>query len=294
MALFDAAQAPLRAVVTGSRGFIGAHVVARLRAAGTAVVEVDLRASGGHDIRRRLDPGTWAGADVVVHLAALAGVAPSLRHPEAYYETNVGGSGHVLDAAVAAGVPRVVLASSSSVFGHCDEPAGEDLPLRPLSPYARSKALMEQRSREDADRLQVVVVRPFTVYGPGQRPDMLIGRLLSGERPALWPFERDFTYVEDVADAITAATCAPITASWSAFNLGSGRPVGATALLGELARLTGVRPAVVWGGQRPGEPGRTWADPGRAVATLGFRPGTALADGLRAQAAAMQPAQAAG
>lgn len=274
-----------RVAVTGSRGFLGRHLVEVLRSDGRDVLEVDLDADTPADIRMPLPAGLFDGVDVVVHLAALAGVAPSRGRPADYVTTNVLGTTHVLQAAQAAGVRRVVAASSSSVYGHCDRPAHEDQPVAPMSPYAITKASADLLLAEATDRtgIQTVSIRPFTVYGPGQRPDMLIGRLLRGEALQLWPFERDFTYVGDLVPALARAVDADLPADHVAVNLGSGRPVTATELLDTIAQVTGTRPQVTWGEQRPGEPGRTWADTARARTLLGLAPDTDLDAGIAAQ-----------
>lgn len=227
----------------------------------------------------------WDGVDVVVHLAALAGVAPSWHAPGAYAETNVTGTAAVLEWSRRMGVRRVVVASSSSVYGECDVPAAEDRELRPLSPYAETKAEAERRCH-DAWPFEVVVVRPFSVYGPGQRPDMLLSRLLSGEALTLWPFVRDFTYIADIVAGLVACLDVELGEQVDTFNLGSGRPVTAKELLAALADVTGRDVDVSWGGARRGEPTCTWADPTKSRERLGLPEPTPLYDGLAAQVAA--------
>ena len=234
------------------------------------------------------DPETLPDAqdvDVVVHLAALAGVSPSWADPDGYRATNVGGTSNVLDWAARIGARRVVVASSSSVYGECPEPAGEGRALRPLSPYAETKAEAELRCH-DRWPFEVVVVRPFSVYGPGQRADMLLSRLLSGEPLTLWPFVRDFTYVDDVVAGIVACLDVELDGRVETFNLGSGRPVRAVELLDALADVTGRRIEVAWGAGRTGEPVQTWADTSKARERLGLGEPTPLHDGLAAQVAA--------
>ncbi|HUQ40466.1 MAG TPA: NAD-dependent epimerase/dehydratase family protein [Acidimicrobiales bacterium] len=276
---------PARVAITGSSGFIGRHVAAAFRSLGTEVVPLDLRDEARVvDVRLHIEPDLFAGCDAVVHLAALSGVAPSLERPVAYEHTNVDGTARVADAAVAAAVPRLVVASSSSVYGECAGPAGEDTPLRPLSPYGRTKLAAEQAAAARAADIEVVVVRPFTVYGPGQRADMLLARMLAGERCTLWPFARDFTYIDDVVAGVVAAVTAPLTGRRACWNLGSGRPVTAAALIDSLEQATGRRPDVEWGPPRPHEAHRTWADPTRATRDLGLPAPLPLVEGLRHQA----------
>lgn len=278
-------------VVTGSAGFVGTHAVAALADRGWDVRGLDLRSTERDeqvDIRRPLPAAALSGADVVLHLAALGGVRPSLRHPARYVATNVTGTAHVLAAARRAGVTRVVVASSSSVLGECPEPAPETAALAPLSPYARTKVAAERLARSAGRDLEVVVVRPFTVYGPGQRPDMLVARLLAGDVPTLWPFERDLTFVGDLAPALAAACQAPLATSCPVVHLGTGSPVTADRLVKTVAKVTGRDLRPDWGPVPDHEPVRTWADTGLAHEWLGFRATTSLDDGIAAQADAVR------
>lgn len=283
----------MRILVTGSEGFIGRHVVAGLHGRGHEVASLDLVASDPlerADVRDALPAAPFAGADVIVHLAGRAGVAPSLREPMEYVTSNTVGTANVLDAAARSGAGRVVLASSSSIYGECARPARETDPPRPLSPYASSKVGAEALGARASRQTEVVVVRPFTVFGPGQRPDMLVARLLDGEALRLWSFRRDFTPVDAVADAIAESCSATLPTPFQVFNLGSSRPVGAAELLDAVADVTGTRPVVEWGAIRPGEPAVTWADPARARDRLGFDPTTDVRETLARQvAAAGQP-----
>ncbi|MBI2170154.1 MAG: NAD-dependent epimerase/dehydratase family protein [Actinobacteria bacterium] len=281
-----------RVVVTGSAGFLGRHVVAALSARGHDVTGLDLRAPDPReqaDIRHPLSPSHFDDADVVVHLAALGGVRPSLADPNRYHDTNVVGTARVLAAARAAGARRVILASSSSVYGQCPGPASETRAPRPLSPYAHTKLAAEALGAAYSCRsFEVVVVRPFTLFGPGQRADMLIGRLLTGERLELWDFERDFTPVSSAAHAIAEACVARLGAPYSVFNLGTGAPVGARRLVAALAAVTGDTPEVSWGSPPAGEPQRTWADPSQASRRLGFAVPAGLVETIAEQYAAMR------
>ena len=285
-------------VVTGAAGFLGTALTARLRAAGHAVRSIDLREhpyGNVGDVRRTTDLHRVvdAGTDVLVHLAAVAGVRPSLTDPDRYLSHNVLGTSAVLQTAQAAGVPRVVLASSSSVYGNVQAASQEDSPLIPLSPYAASKVSAEALARSYAERgvFEVAAVRPFTVYGPGQRDDMAITRFLGlirdGGTARLWPWVRDFTYVEDLVDGLVRCLDARLVAPFRAFNLGSGRPVSAAELHQALADVTGCTLPVNWGLGRSGEPAMTHADTERARHELGFSAETSLRDGLAAQAAAV-------
>jgi nucleoside-diphosphate-sugar epimerase len=286
----------MKVLVTGSAGFIGRALSERLQLAGHEVLGLDRRPSLDTDVLIDItaDSGLaeclrdW-NPDIVVHLAALAGVRPSVQRPREYLETNVLGTSQVMEAAVAAGARRVVVASSSSIFGHCETAAAEDDPVSPLSPYAASKVATEAVARSYAERglLEVAVIRPFTVYGPRQRPDMFCAktlRELGFERPLrLWEWERDFTYIDDLVDGVMGAIERPLVSPYRTFNLGSGSPVSVHDFLEALAQVTGRAPVVEWLSPFAGEPARTYADPSRAIAELGFTGRTSFVNGLRQQ-----------
>ncbi|GGK06753.1 putative UDP-glucose epimerase YtcB [Pilimelia anulata] len=296
-----------RVVVTGAAGFVGRHVAAALHAGGAAVTGVDrawLAAGPGAaeppyrwvaaDLRAA-DPDLLAGADAVLHLAALPGVYPSWRRFEAYVADNVLATGRLLDAAVAAGVPRLVLASSSSVYGAAPAgPVAEEAELRPLSPYGVTKLAAERLALAHAARLDaaltVVALRYFTVYGPGQRPDMLIRRAidaaLTGGTLEVYGdggHRRDFVYVGDVVGATLRAAAAPLPSQ--AINVGTGGHVSVAEVLDRIGELVGRPVAVRHRARRSGDVPATHADRGRAARLLGWRPATGLAAGLRAQVA---------
>jgi nucleoside-diphosphate-sugar epimerase len=275
--------------ITGAAGFIGSRLSAALAAAGRPSIGFDL--VGGPsvrvlDIRRPIDAGELVGVSVAVHLAAATGVRPSLVDPDHYHETNVVGTANFVLAAQRAGVRRLVLASSSSVYGECEEPAEESAALRPLSPYGASKAGAEDAAMAAASHLEIAVARPFTVYGPGQRSDMLLAKILRGEPMVLWPFRRDFTYIDEVVAGLLALIDMPLTTSPFVVNLSSGRPQSADDVRTAVAELVGSRTSVRIdrGLAHPGEPMTTWGSPGRAQAILGLSSARSFQDGLRQQA----------
>jgi UDP-glucuronate 4-epimerase len=296
---------PLTIAVTGSAGFIGAHACRQLEADGHRVLRLDLRETPGHDrfvgdIRDMdaLETVITGNTDVILHLAAVAGVTPSIDSPERYVDHNVDGTLKVLQAAHANRVPRVVVASSSSVYGNCSTAAHESRKLRPLSPYAASKIAAEALAETYAERrlIDVAVVRPFTVYGPGQRTDMAFSKFIhaqsNGEPVAMWPFVRDFTYVDDLIVGLVGAATRDLRSRYRVFNLGSGRPITAQKLIRTFEAVTGDRLEVAWGSAKPGEPERTHADTRRARTELGFVGGTSLEAGLAAQIAYARATQA--
>jgi UDP-glucuronate 4-epimerase len=301
----------MRIVVTGAAGFVGSHLSDELVARGHEVVGVDaftrfyardlkernvaaLRRVPGFTLHERnlLDrPGledVLAGADAVCHLAGRPGVRGGA--PVVFEAGNVRTTEAVMHGAAGAGVRRVLLASSSSVYGPASGPVREDAPLRPLSPYARSKRRAEQVAARLARRhgLELVTLRYFTVYGPRQRPDMAFARFVraalgAGEMPLLGDGRqtRDFTYAGDAAEATALAL--ERGRPGRVYNVSGGRPVVLADALRLLGAAAGCAPELA---ERPAdarEPRSTAADLGLTRAELGWEPRTSLELGLRRQ-----------
>jgi len=307
-------------VVTGAAGFIGSHLVERLLAAGHEVVGIDsfedyyprplkegniararvagrftlvdenllsmagAAAAGGS----RLDE-VLAGAGCVFHLAAQAGVRASWGQSfRIYSDNNVLATQMVLEACRREGVPRVVYASSSSVYGDTDRlPMHEDANCRPVSPYGVTKLAGEQLCRLywKNHGVPTVSLRFFTVYGPRQRPDMafhLFLRALHEGRPlemyGTGSQTRDFTFVDDIVEGIVRAVDG---VDGAVYNLGGGSRVTLLEAIHTLESVSGLTAEVRGEGVQPGDVKHTWADLGRAREDLGYAPQVPLEEGLR-------------
>lgn len=312
----------MHVLVTGGAGFIGSHLAEALLARGDRVTVLDslddaydpalkeenlARIASVAQGRARLlradvrEAGALAealeGVDAVAHLAARAGVRPSLRDPQLYAGVNVGGMAAVLDALrQRPGVP-LVFASSSSVYGASARPPfQEDDPAdRPLSPYAATKRAGEllAYAAHAGWGSSVCCLRFFTVYGPRQRPDMAISlflrRALAGEPLPVFGdlgSSRDYTWVGDAVDALIAALDRP--QPFAIVNIGGGRPVSLGALVAAVGTATGRPVAVDALPPQAGDVPVTHASVARAEALLGWRPRVSLEDGLAATAAWMR------
>ncbi|WP_239082081.1 NAD-dependent epimerase/dehydratase family protein [Actinoplanes teichomyceticus] len=289
--------------MTGSAGFIGSHLMRHLAASGRHVVGVDRRpaaagAASGARVRhvvgdlRTLDlEPLLDGISAVVHLAAIPGVRPSWQEFDSYVECNVLATRRLLEACRATGLPRIVVASSSSVYGDsAHERMSESQAPAPASPYAVTKLAAEQLAlayaQRPGSRLSAVALRFFTVYGPGQRPDMLISRLidaaLNGTEISIYgdgSARRDFVFVDDVVRAIGRAMDTGVGSG--VFNVGTGRNVSVAELIAQASALAERSPVVVHRDRQPGDVGVTLADVSRTAEVLGFRASTDLAEGLR-------------
>ncbi len=304
----------MRILVTGGAGFIGSHLCEALLTRGDEVVVLDAfdeTLYPAADKRAHLaemapaprlvegdvcDPAAVARAldpapDIVVHLAGLAGVRPSLAEPARYLRVNVEGTSTLLEGCRRASVSRFVLASSSSVYGaRSDPPFRESDPaVAPVSPYAASKRAAELVAETHA-RLYgagVVSLRLFTVYGPRQRPDLAIRkfseRILRGRSIPVFgdgSTARDYTFVEDIVAGVLAAIEHARPGVIDTFNLGGRRPVRLADLLLALEDALGARAILDQQPEQPGDVPLTAADTRHAEIVLGWRPRVTLEEGL--------------
>jgi nucleoside-diphosphate-sugar epimerase len=293
-------------LVTGAAGFIGHRLCARLLDDGHDVVGVDCFLEVSYDpaIKRaavapllarprftfvpadlRHDVVDLSGANAVIHLAAMPGLQQGRRANAAYETCNITATRRLLAAARRAGVDRIVHASTSSVYGAVAD-GDETQPTRPISAYGRSK-LVAERIMLDAG---AVVLRYFSVYGPGQRPDMAYHRfceaMLAGEPVTVHGDgcqERANTFVDDVVVATVSAVTGGTAGE--AYNVGGASPIRLLDAVKVLAGALGTTPQTRRAPPRPGDQAATRADTAKARRDLGWAPTTAPVTGLQAQVA---------
>lgn len=299
-------------LITGGAGFIGSHCAARFIRDGwrvgildefndfydPAIKRANVAALDGKAVifkgdicsesavERAFAPG-W---DVVLHLAARAGVRPSIIQPDLYVRTNVLGTVRVLEAAVKAEAAKFVFASSSSVYGAADEvPFRETAPLRrTFSPYAATKVSGEQLCSvySSLHDLPVVSLRFFTVYGPAQRPDLAIHKFTR----AIWKGKpiaqfgdgssrRDYTYIDDIVQGILGAVDYR-GAKYDVFNLGESETTTLSELIAAIEAALGKKAVIDRKPDQPGDMPATWADISKARELLAYSPKTKISEGI--------------
>ncbi|MGN6103559.1 MAG: NAD-dependent epimerase/dehydratase family protein [Kofleriaceae bacterium] len=304
----------MHVVVTGAAGFIGSHLSERLVAQGVRVTGFDAfddylypasvkRANAAELARLPADrfeliEGDLCDrdalarlldrdVDVVCHLAALAGVQPSLVQPMRYLRTNIEGTGALLEAMRTAKLQRLVFASSSSVYGARPGSTAafrEDDPcVTPASPYAATKRMNELQLSmyRDLFGIGVFALRFFTVYGPRQRPDMAIPKFVkaiaAGAPVTLFgdgSSRRDYTYIDDIVSGVVAAIERIEPGRFELFNLGGTRTVELRRLVEIIEGVIGKPARIEWKPDQPGDVPITYANIERAQAALGYQPTT--------------------
>lgn len=313
------------AIITGGAGFIGSHLVDRLLGeGGWKVTVVDnfhpfypRRVKEANIAAHLTDPSftliegdildgavldtVFADTDgkdtTVVHLAALAGVRPSIADPRAYHRVNVTGTLELLERSCSSKIAHFVLASSSSVYGEDPHvPWRESLTgLEPISPYAATKLAAEQYTRMYAKLhgLKATALRFFTVYGPRQRPDLAIHAFFHKVKEGI-PIQqygdgstcRDYTFVDDIITGVRAAMDRPFqarqgSAGFEIFNLGNSAIVPLHELILAIEREAGRAAIIEVRPEQPGDVPRTFASVEKAKASFGYIPHTDITEGLR-------------
>lgn len=303
-----------RVLITGAAGFIGSHLTDSLLARGDEVVGLDEfndyydPAIKRHNLAGALDHPNFTlvegdilneaalrgvfekhRPDVVVHLAARAGVRPSLQDPNLYHRVNVIGGQHILDACRDFRPSHLVFASSSSVYGGSTEtPFSETNPvMRPISPYAATKRMNELQGHvySHVYGLNVTMLRFFTVYGPRQRPDMAIHmftkKVLRGESLPMFgdgSTRRDYTYIDDIIDGVVRCVDRPFR--YEIFNLGESHTTSLAELIELVGKHAGVAPVIDRQPLQPGDVEITYADVSHARELLGYNPRFSMDEGI--------------
>jgi UDP-glucuronate 4-epimerase len=303
----------MKVLVTGGAGFIGSHLVEKLVGEGHEVAilddfndfydpqikrrnlaavadavrihEVDLRDAAA--VAQVVGDGKF---DVIIHLAARAGVRPSISQPQLYFDTNVGGTLHLLEAARQSGIERFIFASSSSVYGvSTTVPFSEELHLtQTISPYAATKIAGEFlcSTYSHLYRMRIVALRFFTVYGPRQRPDLAIHhftrRIWSGKPIDQFgdgTTRRDYTYIDDIVQGVMGSLGydGPL---FDIFNLGENQTIALKDLIAAIEGALGRKAKINFLPEQPGDVPLTFADISKARKLLGYHPTTSLNAGL--------------
>jgi len=310
----------MKVLLTGAAGFIGSHLAERLCSRGDLVTGFDnfdpfysrvVKEQNLAALMRRPEFSFVEGdltdpqdvvrsfeiagpVDSVVHLAALAGVRPSIVDPVRYWNVNVSGTVQLLRECQVRGVKRIVFASSSSVYGlDSDVPFSErDACNRPLSPYAASKRAGELAAwtHHHLHGGAVTCLRFFTVYGPRQRPDLAIHkftRLIAAGKPVVLfgdgATSRDYTWIDDILDGTVAAIDEQMGSGRVAFrvyNLGGSHPTTLKELVDRISSALGKPALIEWGPEQPGDMKHTLADIDLAQSALAYSPKVSIAAGI--------------
>jgi UDP-glucuronate 4-epimerase len=302
-------------LVTGGAGFIGSHVCERLLLSGHAVWAFDdlnpfydpqLKRANLRDLQALASPFEFVHGDItnpnelidlfgshrfdqVIHLAARAGVRPSIEQPALYQRVNVEGTVNVLEAARKAGVKKVTVASSSSVYGvNAKIPFSESDPIfTAISPYAASKLACEALGHvyHHVYGMDIVALRFFTVYGPRQRPDLAIRKftsLIKAGKPIPMfgdgSTARDYTYANDIVDGVIA--CTQKEFGFEIFNLGESDTVTLKRLIELIETALGKKAIIEQHPTQPGDVPRTCADISKAQQMLSYKPSIKIEKGI--------------
>lgn len=306
-------------LITGGAGFIGSTLAKRLLKEGNKVVVIDnfndyynpslkeenvnefkdnenFKLYRGdirnrNDIKKIMEENT---IDVIVHLAAMAGVRPSIEDPILYQEVNGLGTQNILEEAKLHNIKNLVMASSSSVYGNCKEvPFREDMIVDfAISPYAATKKANEVMAHvyHKLNNMNIIMLRFFTVYGPKQRPDLAINKftrlMLNDEEIPMYgdgSTSRDYTYVDDIVDGIIKS-CNYVESNENVYeiiNLGSNNPISLKEMINTIGKVLNIEPKIKELPMQPGDVDRTYADVSKAKELLGYSPSISFEDGIK-------------
>jgi UDP-glucuronate 4-epimerase len=304
----------MKVLVTGGAGFIGSHTTERLLQQGHSVAIIDNFNDYYNPAIKRANVRAFADKvqivegdlrdsvfvektlaelrpDSIIHLAARAGVRPSIEQPELYIDTNIKGTFYLLEACKKLGIKSFVFASSSSVYGVNKKIpfAEEDAILQTISPYAMTKMAGEQICSNYAQLygIRCVCLRFFTVYGPRQRPDLAISKFVRAiedgkpiDKYGAGHTKRDYTFIADIVDGIYGALNFEGEPLCSIFNLGGSQTVSLNELISTIEDAVGKKAIIHEMPEQPGDVPLTSADVSRANALLNFKPTTSIAQGV--------------
>ncbi len=308
-------------LVTGAAGFIGSSLTDRLLAEGHSVIGIDNFADfySREQKERHVEAAFQNGLHLleedirdrdtimrtfeehkptnVIHLAAMAGVRPSIEDPALYTAVNLDGTTNILDAAVMCGAKKVLFASSSSVYGNNEKVpfAEEDRVDHPISPYAATKKAGELlcHTYSHLYELPIFCLRFFTVFGPRQRPDLAISKFLklaAADKPIPMfgdgSSSRDYTYIADIVDGVmkALARCGDDDLPrYRVYNLGGSDPVSLREMIDTIGEVTGKQLKIDQKPMQPGDVNRTYADVTRSRDELGYEVTTRLKEGIARQ-----------
>ena len=306
-------------LVTGGAGFIGSTLSERLLKEGNKVVVIDnfcdfyderIKENNVKDLLKNDNFKLYRkdirdrealkeifdnnNINIVMHLAAMAGVRPSIENPILYQDVNCMGTQNILEEMKAHHVKNLVMASSSSVYGNCKEvPFREDMVVDfAISPYAATKKANEVMTHvyHKLFDMNVIMLRFFTVYGPKQRPDLAINKftrlMLNNEEIPMFgdgTTSRDYTYVDDIVDGIVRS-CNYVLENKNVYeilNIGNSSPISLKEMIETIARVLEVEPKIKQLPMQPGDVDRTYADITKAKQLIGYEPKTSFEDGIR-------------
>lgn len=305
--------------ITGGAGFIGSTLTERLLNEGNKVITID-NFNSYYDpeikeinIKSFIDNENYIlyrgdirdrskvrevfnnhKIDVVMHLAAMAGVRPSIEDPILYQEVNGLGTQNILEEAKLHEVKNLVLASSSSVYGNCREvPFREDMVVDyAISPYAATKKANEVMAHvyHKLNKMNIIMLRFFTVYGPKQRPDLAINKfarlMLNDEEIPMYgdgTTSRDYTYVDDIVDGIVKS-CDYVMNNdnvYEIINIGSNNPISLKEMIEVIGKTLNITPKIKQMPMQPGDVDRTYADISKARNLLGYEPKVSFEEGIK-------------
>ena len=306
-------------LITGGAGFIGSTLAERLLSEGNTVVAVDnfcdfydpklkelnvaslqlnnnfkLYRADIRDVEKMEQIFSENHVDVIIHLAAMAGVRPSIENPLLYQDVNGDGTQNILEMAKKHNIKQLVMASSSSVYGNCKEtPFREDMIVDfAISPYAATKKANEVMAHvyHHLYDMNIIMLRFFTVYGPKQRPDLAINKftrlMLAGEKIPMFgdgSTSRDYTFVDDIVDGIIRS-CDYVSDNKNVYeilNLGNNSPVNLREMIFTIGKVLGIEPKIEQLPMQPGDVDITYADISKAERLIGYHPKTSFEEGIR-------------